>query len=124
MIEYANFFAQLNKQHQFQLLELAVTRQLIHDELIDNLGGQSDSVYVVTDGRVKIFELTTDGKEVILWFCSTGELFGFAENLVASTFSGHQIHAQACGRSELLVIDKTDFEHFITDNPGAVLPRG
>jgi CRP/FNR family transcriptional regulator len=122
MIEYANFFSQLNKQHQFQLLELAVTRQFIHDELIDNLGGQSESVYVVTNGRVKISELTAEGKEVILWFCGTGELFGFAETLVASTFSGHQVHAQACGRGEVLVIGKTDFEHFIMDNPGAVLP--
>lgn len=122
MIEYANFFAQLNKRHQYELMELAVTRQFIRDELIDKLGAQSDSVYVVADGRVKIFELTADGKEVILWFCSTGEMFGFAETLVASAFSGHQIHAQACGRSELLIIDRSDFEQFIIDNPGAVLP--
>ena len=122
MIEYANFFAQLNKRHQYQLLNLAITRQFVHDEFIDSLGTQSDSVYVVANGRVKIFELSADGKEVILWFCSTGELFGFAETLVASTFSSHQIHAQACGRSELLVIDRADFEHFITGNPEAVLP--
>jgi len=122
MIEYANYFAQLNKKHQYELLELSVTRQFIRDELIDKLGAQSDSVYVVADGRVKIFELTADGKEVILWFCSPGEMFGFAETLVPSVFSGHQIHAQACGRSELLIIEKSDFEHFITENPDAVLP--
>lgn len=122
MIEYANFFAQLNKQHQYQLLNLAITRQFAHDELIDSLGTQSDNVYVVANGRVKIFELTADGKEVILWFCAAGELFGFAENMVASTFSSHQVHAQACGRGELLVIDRSDFEHFITDNPETVLP--
>ncbi len=122
MIKYVNFFAQLSRHQQYHLLELAAKRPFLRDELIDQLGGHSDSVYIVANGRVKIFELNADGKQIILWFCGAGELFGFSETLVPSTFPSHQINAQAYGQGELLVIKKTDFERFITDNPTTVLP--
>ncbi|HEY5604238.1 MAG TPA: Crp/Fnr family transcriptional regulator, partial [Gammaproteobacteria bacterium] len=122
MIKYANFFARLGKPQQYQLLNLATIRRFHQDELIARLGGQSESVFVVTNGRVKIFESTACGKAIILWFCGTGELFGFCETLAASTLSSHQINAQACSPAELLVIKKSDFEHFIMGNPTAFLP--
>lgn len=122
MADYTNFLSQLNSEQQHQLSQLAVAREVINDELIGSLGSNSDDVYILITGRVKIFELTPEGKEVILWFCSDGELIGFAEALVSSTFSNHRINAQACAQGELLVIKHLDFINFMSDNPTVVMP--
>jgi len=122
MFDYANFFSQLNNDQQHQLSNLAVVREFVDDELIGSLGNNSNDIYILVKGRVKIFELTAEGKEVILWFCCDGELIGFAEALVSARFSSHQINAQACGHGELMVIKQFDFVDFMSDNPTVVLP--
>ena len=122
MADYANFLSQLNSEQQHQLSELSVAREVINDELIGSLGSNSDDVYILIKGRVKIFELTAEGKEVILWFCCDGELIGFAEALISSSFSNHQINAQSCTQGELMVIKHLDFINFMADNPTVVMP--
>lgn len=121
MLDYANFLSQLNNDQQHQLSNLAVAREFVDDELIGSLGNNSNDVYILVKGRVKIFELTAAGKEVILWFCCDGELIGFAEALVSSRVSSHQINAQACGHGELMVIKHLDFLDFMSDNPTVVM---
>jgi len=65
MFDYANFFSQLNNDQQHQLSNLAVVREFVDDELIGSLGNNSNDIYILVKGRVKIFELTAEGKEVI-----------------------------------------------------------
>ena len=122
MLDYANFLSQLNNDQQHQLSNLAVAREFVDDEMIGALDSDNDEVYILVKGRVKIFELTADGKEVILWFCCDGELIGFAEALVSLKFSSHQVNAQACGHGELMVIKRIDFVNFMSNNPTAVMP--
>ncbi|WP_455202026.1 Crp/Fnr family transcriptional regulator [Kaarinaea lacus] len=122
MLDYANFLSQLNNDQQHQLTNLAIAREFVDDEMIGALGSNNDDVYILVKGRVKICELTADGKEVILWFCSDGELIGFAEALVSLKFSSHQVNAQACGHGELMVIKRSDFVNFMSDNPAVVMP--
>ena len=122
MFDYANFLSQLNSDQQNQLSSLAIAREFVDDELIGSLGNKSSDVYVLVKGRLKIFELTPEGKEVILWFCRDGELIGFAEALSSFSFSSHQVNAQACGHGELMVIKQLDFVNFMSDNPTIVIP--
>lgn len=42
-------------------------------------GDRTTSLYVVDKGKVKIYALTSDGREVIYWYSYPGDLFGLAE---------------------------------------------
>jgi CRP-like cAMP-binding protein len=94
----------------------------IKDEIICSLGRTNDEIYILVAGRVKIFELTADGKEVILWFCTAGELFGIADALTANEIGTRRINAQSCGYTELLAVNYQGFLQFVKSNPMVSLP--
>jgi CRP/FNR family transcriptional regulator, cyclic AMP receptor protein len=122
MVDYANFLSRLGKREKQQLIELGHAKHFMKDEFICSLGRTNEDIYLLMSGRVKLYELTAEGKEVILWFCIPGELFGVPDALIANHFSSRQINAQSCGYAELLCIDHQAFLDFIDNNPSVVLP--
>lgn len=46
---------------------------------IFRVGDPCAHVYFLESGRVKIYQPSSKGRDVILWFCLTGEIFGLAE---------------------------------------------
>lgn len=77
----------------------------------------ADSVYVLLRGRVKVFCLAAEGKEMILWFCAPGELFGLA----ATRGDRRGVCARACERAELLSMPRERFQEFLLRYPAAAL---
>lgn len=67
-------------------------------------GGQS--VLVLASGRVKVYDLTPDGRETILAFVEPGELFG---ELSALDGQPRREFAEAAADSEVLAIPGDDF---------------
>lgn len=121
-IDYANFFSRLGQREKQLLFELGTTRHYIKDESICSLDRTNENIYLLVSGRVKLYELTIEGKEAILWFCIPGELFGVSDVLVASQFSSRKINAKSCCYSEILCIDSQVFLQYIKTNPSVVLP--
>jgi len=111
---WLDFFNRLTPTQQQQLMSLGVRRRFNRDELIFQAGCSSDDVYVLLDGRVKIFQLSCDGKELILWFCFRGELFGLAEVV---RYASREVNALACSEVELLMIRQADFRRYLLDEP-------
>lgn len=76
-------------------------------------GQPASAVFVVTAGRVKLFKVSEDGKEIILGFLTLHDLFGeeilFADNL--RTFS-----AQAVEPTRICACFKSDFERLVAEN--------
>ena len=122
MVEYTNFLSRLHKINKQQLLELGIRKHFIKDEIICSIGRENENIYLLITGRIKLYELNTNGKEVILWFCTPGELFGIPDALLASHFSGRHVRAQACGYVEVLCIKYPDFLQYLTENPAIALP--
>ena len=120
--DYANFLARLENKERQLLLDLGSRRHYLKDENICALGSTNNEVYILITGRVKIFELAADGKEVILWFCAAGELFGVADALTANEIGSRRINAKSCGYTELLSINYRDFLRFVNDYPRVALP--
>jgi CRP/FNR family transcriptional regulator len=81
--------------------------------MVFHMGSSSDEVFVLLDGRIKVFELSKEGKEVILWFCFPGELFGLSEVFQRS---GREVNAQASSPVEVLAIKKIDFERYLNQH--------
>ena len=108
-----DFVSNMSLQDRQGLYHLGNLRYYRRGEMVFNVGSSSNEVYILLDGRVKVFELSQEGKEVILWFCFSGELFGLSEVFQCS---GREVNAQACSNVEVLTIKKMDFERYLTQH--------
>ncbi|MDP2056239.1 MAG: Crp/Fnr family transcriptional regulator [Thiobacillus sp.] len=83
-------------------------------ESIFRAGEMSQCVFLLLKGRIKIYQPSTVGKEAILWFCFSGELFGLAE---AARGGERVVSAQACDTCEVLCIRQEQFNAFLETHP-------
>lgn len=81
-------------------------------------GDSGRNVFFLRQGRVKISQRSGGGREVILWFCSGGEIFGMAE---ATRGGGRAVNADACEDSLLWTVSSHSFREFIASHPQAAL---
>ncbi|WP_455212152.1 Crp/Fnr family transcriptional regulator [Kaarinaea lacus] len=105
-----DFISNMSLQDRQGLYHLGKVHYYRRGEMVFHMGSSSNEVYILLDGRVKVYELSEEGKEVILWFCFPGELFGLSEVFQCS---GREVNAQACSQVEVLTIKKADFERYI-----------
>ncbi len=108
----------MQQDEREQLLALAEQRHYTKGDFIFRVGSPAQHVYLLTDGRVKIFELSSLGREVILWFCFSGEMFGMAETPRGGP---RQVFAQACSDTSALVVKREDFTDFLIQRPTVAL---
>lgn len=122
MIDYVNFLSQLGDDEKQVLLDLGVRKHFMKDETICALGRESEEIFLLIAGRVKLYEVTADGKEVILWYCAAGELFGLPDVIVANQLNNRLVNAMACGYAEVLCVNYRDFLQYINRFPSVALP--
>lgn len=77
-------------------------------------GDPGRNVYVLEHGRAKIYKVSDSGKEVILWFCFPGEVFGLAE---ACRGGSRDVYAQACTDAVIHRIPRERFSAFLEERP-------
>jgi CRP/FNR family transcriptional regulator len=58
--------------------------------------------------------MASSGKEVILWFCFAGDIFGLAESMQCGE---REVNAQACEPCEVLSISQSGFKTFLFSHP-------
>jgi CRP/FNR family transcriptional regulator len=77
-------------------------------------GEPAQSFFIVGSGKVKVFKLSSEGKEQVLMIAQPGD--SFAE---AALFSGRKFPAssQSLEESELVVIDRARFVKLLGANP-------
>lgn len=100
------------------LRAIAHPRHFGRNELIFHAGDPGKNVYFLRGGRVKIYQPTHNGKEVILWFCFPGDMFGLAE---VAQGGGRIVNAVACENSEVLSVSQAQFAEFLQSHPAAAL---
>lgn len=113
-----DFIARLAPKDREDLLRLATPRDVARHELIFQAGGAGNYVYFLEAGRVKIYHLSLTGKEILLWFCFPGEIFGLTE---VCHGGGRQVYAEAREPSKLLCVRQEDFKTFLETHPPAAL---
>jgi CRP/FNR family cyclic AMP-dependent transcriptional regulator len=69
-------FLGLSEQDIAALSRRAVTRAFSKNTIILNEGDQTDSLYIILSGRVKVFLANEEGKEIVLDTQGPGEYFG------------------------------------------------
>ena len=116
--QISDFIARLAPPDRTDLLQLAARRALTRGELVFKAGSAGDYVYFLESGRVKIYHLSPSGKEILLWFCIPGEIFGLAE---VCHGGGRQVYAETCEPSQVLSVRQDDFQKFLATHPPAAL---
>lgn len=113
-----DLLASLPEADLAELLHIGQTHRFQKSEFVFRAGDATHHVYLLLRGRVKIYQPSTVGKEVILWFCFGGELFGLAE---AARGGERVVSAQACDDAEILCIRQEQFTTFLSEHPRTAL---
>lgn len=114
----SDYLTRLAPADRAALLRLTVEQVFNKGELLFKAGSPGNLVYFLETGRIKIYHLSPTGKEVLLWFCVSGEIFGLAE---ACQGGCRQIYAEACDASRVLHVRQDEFAGFLAQHPAASL---
>jgi len=95
------------------LAERAVTRNYPKQAIIVNEGDQSDSLYLILSGRVKVYLADEHGKELILAIKGAGQYFGEMV-LDGEPRSASVITLEP---AQFAILSRTDFKQFLLKHP-------
>jgi CRP/FNR family transcriptional regulator, cyclic AMP receptor protein len=99
---------------QLRALATVVTRRSVaRGATIMVAGDQTDSLYIILSGRLKVMMSDAEGKEVILSILGPGEFFGEMGLIDDSPRSASVLAIEPC---ELLSIAKRDFNKCLAEN--------
>lgn len=110
----SNFLAQLQPADLRALEGIGAIRRLAKADYVYVAGEPGDTAFILRSGQVKIHQASPGGREVILWFCLAGEVFGLAEALRGGQ---RAVSAQACLASEVLAVPRLRFREFLAARP-------
>lgn len=116
ILKTVSIFSQLTDEQAVQIERGAVRRKVKKNVIVINEGDESDSMYIITSGRVKVFLNDENGKEVVINDMGEGDYFGVYAMLDGSERSASIITTEPC---EFLVISKRTIIKIFRDNPDA-----
>jgi CRP-like cAMP-binding protein len=98
--------------------QIALEKRFNKGQTIFSEGDETKGFFVVVAGRVKIYKVSSEGKEQILHIFEAGQSFG-----EATVFTGRQLpaNAEALASSRLLFFPGSAFVDLVTDNPSLAL---
>jgi len=113
-----DFIGQLPESERALLERHAICKKYPRATIIHSPGDLGTMVNFVVSGRVKIYNLSACGKEIIYRFCTPNSFFGIAE-----IFGGdeREVFAEAVEDTEVLCTDKHYFENLVLRNPALTL---
>ena len=118
LLNNISLFAELSESDMEAITKLAVTRNYPKNTMVICEGDQSDSLFVVLSGKVKVFLSDEEGKEVTLNVQGEGEYFGELALLDNAPRSASVVTVE---QTRLTVISKSAFEECMEKNPGIAL---
>lgn len=111
-------FSGLAEEQLDKMADIAVSKTFKRGESIFFEGDEASGFYMVTEGRVKIYKMSFEGKEQILHIFGPGEPFGEVPVFHDQPFPAN---ALALVKTELLFFPRKDFVSLVTDNPSLAL---
>jgi CRP/FNR family transcriptional regulator len=111
-------FKGLPEEQLREIKEIAVQKVYQKGDSIFFEGDQANGFYIVSEGQVKVFKLSLDGKEHILHIFGPGEPFGEVPVFEGQDFPAN---AQAIADSRLIFFPRSLFTRLITSHPSLAL---
>jgi len=76
-------------------------------------GNHPKNIFYIQKGKVKVYKMNEDGKELIVRLCGENEFFGYVSILENTTY---KVSAKAIERCEIAIIPRSDFDSMINTN--------
>jgi len=111
-------FSGLPEDHRKDLSQLAVNKSYQKGDVIFSEGDKGSGFYVIVAGQVKVFKVSSEGKEQILHIFGPGEPIGEVPVFTGQPFPAY---AEALAKSHLLFFPKIAFMDLIAGNPSLAL---
>ncbi len=113
-ISLSPLFRDLPLEHRIKIRQISIEKSYRKGECIFTEGDESNGFYLIVEGKVKIFKLSSEGKEKILHIFTDGEPFG-----EVAVFSGSEFPAGAetLVKSHLAFFPRNAFVNLITEHP-------
>lgn len=112
------FLSALSAKHLNEVFHLAEELSLDTRQSVFAKRQDSDAMYIVLSGRIKIFTNSASKKRKTFAYLKEGEFFGEMSLLEGTTRTAS---AQAVEPSRLLVVRKKDFQRLLTSDPKLTL---
>lgn len=81
---------------------------------IYNEGNHPIRLYYVQKGKIKIYKINDDGKELIIHIANEGDFFGYTSLLENSLYKDN---AEALEDAEIVAVPRNEFEELMNSNP-------
>ncbi|MGD2096763.1 MAG: Crp/Fnr family transcriptional regulator [Desulfobacterales bacterium] len=97
---------------------IAVEKRYQKGQTIFTEGDKTTGFFVIVGGRVKIYKVSSEGKEQILHIFEAGQSFG-----EVTVFTGQQMpaNAQTLAKTHLLIFARNAFVDLVSSNPSLAL---
>ena len=115
---HGNFLSILLETELRDLMSCSRELELKPRDQLFGAGDSSRDVFIVAEGCIRLYQVSSTGKETILWYNFPGEIFGIAE-----LWSGdqRQVYAVANEASRVYSIRRQDFIDFLGAHPEAAM---
>ena len=92
-------------------------RSYAKNNVIINEGDDTDSLYLIISGKVKVVLSDEDGKEITISILEPNEYFGELALIDDEPRSARVVTMEQC---QICVLNQTDFNHVLDNNPSLV----
>lgn len=107
-------FANLNREELIEIIKMTGHRSYKKGETVFIEGAEAQTLYLVNEGKIKLFKYTKDGKEQILHILSEGDFFGELNLFKSGEYS---FNAEAIASTKLCTLSKDRMKNLIMERP-------
>ena len=111
-------FNHLELEQMNEIMETAHSVSYKKGETVYHAGDQSNSLYIVNKGKIRIYRLAESGKEQLVRLVQAGDFTG---EYALFTESVHESYAEAMEDTRVCMIKRTNLEGFLLKYPSIAL---
>lgn len=111
-------FSGLSEKDKNDIAFMLTPAKIKKNGVVYRSGDKADTIYILKEGRVKIARFSANGKELAVDILEPGDIFG---ELVIAGEENREANAVAMEDSFVCVINRKDFEDFISKRPDLCL---
>ncbi len=113
-LKHVSLFSGLDDAARESIAQLALARRVPAGQTLFREGEPTDGFYVVLEGQVKVYKLSTDGRQQILHVFGPGQAFAEAAMFAGETFPAF---AETLMESRLAFFPRDRFLEGLGENP-------
>lgn len=117
-ISLVPIFNHLEEEQMDEIMKVVNPTSYKKGETVYRDGEQSDSLYIVSSGKIRIYRLSESGKEQLVRILLPGDFTG---ELALFRESTHKAYAEAMTDTSVCMIRRDDLQAFLIDYPSISL---